>query len=142
MDNMDLLQALRTALGVDDEELTAVCTLGGAKAPPTHAGDYSDELLRHFLDGLILRERGPRTDGRAPVVAAGPLGNNEVLKKLRIALNLQEQDMQLVFEEGGAELSASEINAMFRKPGNKHFRPCSDEVLLHFLAGLNPSLDS
>jgi uncharacterized protein YehS (DUF1456 family) len=141
MDNKDLLQTLCTALGIDDEELAAVCALAGAKAPDI-AGDCTDELLRHFLDGLILRERGPRTDGRPPVVAEGPLGNNEVLKKLRIALNLQEQDMQLVFEEGGAELSGSEINALFRKPGNKHFRPCSDEMLLHFLAGLNPSLDS
>jgi uncharacterized protein YehS (DUF1456 family) len=141
MDNKDLLQALRTALGIDNEELAAICALAGAEAPDA-GGDCSDGLLRQFLDGLILRERGPRSDGRPPVVPEGSLGNNEVLKKLRIALNLQEQDMQLVFEEGGAELSASEINALFRKPGNKHFRPCSDAVLLHFLAGLNPSLDS
>ena len=142
MDNSEILTILRKAVAPGDEELTAIYQLAGydpAKADSKH--HTGSQALRAFLEGLILRERGPRADNKPPTLDAGELTNNDILKKLRIALNLQEIDMQLVFEEGGATLSASEVNSLFRKPGNKHFRPCSDDVLLQFLAGLMPSLE-
>ena len=143
MDNNEILTILRKAVAPGDEELTAICQLAGydpAKAGSEH--HVGSQVLRAFLEGLILRERGPRADNKPPMLDGGALTNNDILKKLRIALNLQEIDMQLVFEEGGATLSASEVNSLFRKPGNKHFRPCSDDVLRQFLAGLMPSLEA
>ena len=97
--------------------------------------------MRFFLEGLILHERGPRADGKAIAIDDEVLSNNQILKKLRIAFNFQELEMQLIFEEGGVELSGSELGALFRKENNKHFRPCSDQLLTAFLAGLAPSLD-
>jgi uncharacterized protein YehS (DUF1456 family) len=143
MDNSDILKILRKALAPGDDELAAIFELAGYKPAATDGNDPGgDRVLQAFLEGLILRERGPRADNTPPNLHAGALTNNDILKKLRIALNLQELDTQLVFEEGGASVSASEINALFRKPGNKHFRQCSDELLRQFLAGLIPSLES
>lgn len=136
MEDNQLVKLLQQALALSENDLAEMGQLSGWE--PT-AGEIT---LPYFLEGLIISERGPRADGAAPVVSETPLSNNHILKKLRIALNLQEQDMQLIFEEGGVTLSASEFGALFRKEGNKHFRPCSDELLQHFINGLTPSLDA
>ena len=135
MDNKQVLQTLREALSLSDSDVAEIARLAGCESA-------SDELtLPFFLEGFILHERGPRSDDASVVVEDIELSNNQILKKLRIAFNLQEMDMLSIFEEGGASLSASEFGALFRKEGNKHFRPCSDDLLQNFLAGLTPSLD-
>ena len=136
MDDTQLVKLLRQALALTEDDLTAMAQLSGWELA---AGEIT---LPYFLEGLILNERGPKADGAAPVVNDQALSNNQILKKLRIALNLQEQDMLLIFEEGDVTLSASEFGALFRKEGNKHFRPCSDELLQHFITGLTPTLDA
>jgi uncharacterized protein YehS (DUF1456 family) len=136
MEDNRLIQLLRQALMLTEDDLITMDKLLGRERL---AGEIT---LSYFLEGLILSERGPRADGAVPMLNDTPLSNNQVLKKLRIALNLQEHDMQLIFEEGGVTLSGSEFGALFRKTGNKHFRPCSDELLQHFIAGLTPSLDN
>jgi len=154
MDNNQLLLALRRALDIDTDGIVAIAALAGAAltsaqveamlSDPAAKGftACSDQNLRLFLEGLILSQRGPRNDGAAQSVDDRPLSNNQVLKKLRVAFNLQEADMQLIFEEGGARLSAAEFGALFRRENNSHYRACSDELLQRFLAGLTPSLDS
>ena len=153
MDNNQLLQNLCDALAITESDMQDILRLSGYAPGPeelpgllgNEAGQdgvaCTDIVLRHFLEGLILQERGPREDGASVVIENSPLSNNQVLKKLRIAFNLQAEDMQLIFAEGEAELSASEFGALFRKENNKHFRPCSDALLQSFLAGLTPSLD-
>ncbi len=141
MDNTELLSSLRNALAIGDGDLAAIFQLAGHTPDAEELAISSDRTVRLFLEGLILSERGPRADGAVVVIEDTALTNNQILKKLRIALNLQEIDMLAIFEEGGVELSASEFGALFRKEGNKHFRPCSDELLQSFVAGLTPSLD-
>lgn len=153
MDNNQLLQKLCGALAITESDMRDILLLAGYVPDPAELPGLpgsavgqdgvacSDIVLRHFLEGLILQERGPREDGTSVVIEDSPVSNNQVLKKLRIAFNLQEEDMQLIFAEGEAELSASEFGALFRKENNKHFRPCSDALLNSFLAGLTPSLD-
>lgn len=135
MDNAQVLQTLREALSLTDNDMAEISRLAGREP------DQGELTLPYFLEGFILYERGPRSDGAAVVVQDDQLSNNQILKKLRIAFNLQEIDMLSIFEEGGASLSVSEFGALFRKEGNKHFRPCSDVLLQNFLAGLTPSLD-
>ncbi|MCX2980612.1 DUF1456 family protein [Halieaceae bacterium IMCC14734] len=146
MENNDVLQAIYSALALSEEDIIALLEHGGlAPMPASPAGllsACSNEQLRAFLEGLILAERGPRSDGAQPTIDDQKMSNNEVLKKLRIAFNLQQEDMLLILEEGGATLSASELGALFRKPGNKHFRECSDEQLLQFIGGFQPKLDT
>jgi len=61
--------------------------------------------------------------------------NNEVLKKLRIALDLKESDMFLIFELGGIEINKSLLSGLFRKEGHKNYKECNDEHLEAFLNG-------
>ena len=150
MQNNELLSSICSALDLSEEDLSALLALcndqaGLQKESEPQASllkECSNGQLRCVLEGLILAERGPRSDGSAPNINSDALTNNDVLKKLRIALNLQQENMLLIFEEGGATLTDSELGALFRKEGNKHFRACSDELLLQFLGGFQSSLDT
>jgi uncharacterized protein YehS (DUF1456 family) len=93
-----------------------------------------DVDLANFLNGFINIKRGQR-EGEQPV-AETTLTNNMILMKLRIAVNMQTEAMLNSFEKVGCELSKHELGALFRKPDNKHFRPCSDEMLRNFLLAL------
>ncbi len=61
--------------------------------------------------------------------------NNEIIKKLRIALDLKEIDMIEIFEMSGYEIKKSELSGVFRKEGHKNYKVCSDLLLNHFLNG-------
>ena len=146
MENNDVLRAICSALALTDEDISALLEHGGLTPTPYPVAallaDCSNQQLRYFLEGLILAERGPPGDGKKPAIDNKKMSNNDVLKKLRIAFNLQQEDMLLVFEEGGATLSPAELGALFRKQDNKHFRACSDEQLLQFINGFKPQLDT
>lgn len=61
--------------------------------------------------------------------------NNDILKKLRIALDLKELDMIEIFEFADVEINKAQLSGMFRKEGHKNYRECSDEMLTKFLDG-------
>jgi uncharacterized protein YehS (DUF1456 family) len=96
-----------------------------------------DVVLGYFLDGLIFYKRGRkemkpgetrRSDSR--------LTNNIILKKLRIALELKEDDMLAVLKLAEVDISKSELSALFRKEGHKNYKECGDQFLRKFLKGL------
>ena len=58
------------------------------------------------------------------------------MKKLRIALDLKEEDMLALMGLAGVKISKSELNALFRNKGHKHFKECGDQFLRNFLQGL------
>jgi len=62
--------------------------------------------------------------------------NNIIMKKLRIALNLKEEDLLEIFELAEFETTKPQITAIFRKKGHKHYRECQDQMMKNFLAGL------
>ena len=59
-----------------------------------------------------------------------------VLQKLRIALNLQAEGVLQLLELADFRLSKHELSAFFRKPGNKNYRECKDQILRKFLLGM------
>ncbi|MBU1079865.1 MAG: DUF1456 family protein, partial [Spirochaetes bacterium] len=71
-----------------------------------------------------------------PAPAPAALDNNMVLKKIRIALELKEEDMIAVMRLAGADLSKNELSALFRKKGQKNYMECMDQFLRNFLSGL------
>lgn len=115
-----------------------------------------DEVLSDFLDGLILLFRGPKPakdsgsttiptskDTSTPTATTKTassrskgLSNNDILKKLRIALELKEEDLIAVMERSGMRVSPSELNALFRKKDHRNYKPCGDQFLRNFLTGL------
>jgi uncharacterized protein YehS (DUF1456 family) len=154
MTRNDLLRRLRYALDLSDARMLSLVALGGGPEVPRASlaawlardddpafAALPDPVFAAFLDGLVLDRRGPR-DPSQPAPPAGParLDNNAILKKLRIALELQEQDLLGLLRAGGLTLSASELGALFRKPGHKHYRACGDQVLRTLVAGLTQRL--
>ena len=102
----------------------------------------SDIELCAFLDGLIVSKRGLREP--QPEVQEKPddfrLSRNDILKKLRIAMAFKEQEMLDTLAQGGSTLSKSELGALFRAPGHKHYRACGGQVLRNFIKGLTEQL--
>ena len=95
-----------------------------------------DDIAALFLEGLIASRRGKR-DGAAAAASKRPaLTNNDILKALRIALELKDDDLIEIMSLAKVDVSKSEVNALFRKKGHTNFRPCGDQFLRHFLAGL------
>lgn len=96
--------------------------------------EIDDVQMATFLNGWINARRGRREDPQP--VPEGNLTSNMILMKLRIALNLQSDDILTLLEETGLTFSKHELTALFRKPGHKHYRRCEDQVLRNFLKGL------
>lgn len=157
MNNNDILRRLRFAFDFSNAEAVSLFSLDpSSTAPMTAAGflarlakdddkDFivcSDTELAAFLDGLIVSKRGLRDT--PPTVTANTqetrLSKNDILKKLRIAMSFQEQQMLEMLSLGGQELSKSELGALFRSPSHKHFRACGNQVLRSFIKGLTQTL--
>jgi uncharacterized protein YehS (DUF1456 family) len=99
--------------------------------------ECGDIPLDGFLSGLITLKRGPRPEGAgAEAPFKPPLTNNGILKKLRVALSFKDEDILAALKAGGMDISASELNALFRKEGHKNYKPCGDQLLRNFLKGL------
>lgn len=147
MINNDILRAVRYMLDLPDGKLGAITALAGldvaqadfdaylAKDDTAGYRDCPDKVLAHFLDGLIVYRRG-RDEHRPPPPVAKRVNNNLVLKKLRVAFELRDEDMHAILEADEFPLSKSELSALFRKPDHPNYRPCGDQLLRHFLRGL------
>ncbi|MFK5976046.1 MAG: DUF1456 family protein [Sulfurovum sp.] len=94
----------------------------------------SYEELGVFLDGLVSLKRGKSPKRDDGVVE---LTNNLILKKLRVALELKEPEIEIIFALVDITLTKQQLSALFRKEDNKNFKACSDELLISFLEGLD-----
>lgn len=96
-----------------------------------------DSLLSLFLDGLINEKRGKK-EGASPIIlpAKAVLSNNDILRKLRIALNFKEEDMLAALDSVEFPVSKSELSALFRKKSHRNYKVCGDQLLRNFLNGI------
>jgi uncharacterized protein YehS (DUF1456 family) len=94
----------------------------------------TDEQLALFLNGLINERRGKKEGKQA--IPEKRLNNNIIFKKLKIALNLKDDDILEILELAGLKISRHELSAFFRNPGQMQYRPCENQVLRNFLHGL------
>ena len=108
---------------------------GARSDPPATAGGSAGAGGRVNPGGLASAG-GPANSGNAPVDDKAVIDNNDMLKKLRIALSLKTDDVHDVIVQGGGKVGNSEVGALFRKPGARNYRRCGDQVLRWFLAGL------
>ena len=149
MNNNDILRRLRYALDISNPTMIEIFQLSGCtieqptlikllkKEEEDEFIACSNPLMSLFLDGLIVHKRGRRESeaGQVPKPDAD-LNNNAILKKLRIALDLKEEDMLAVMGLAGVKISKAELSALFRNKGHKHFKECGDQFLRNFLQGL------
>ncbi|TDE16831.1 DUF1456 family protein [Dyadobacter psychrotolerans] len=62
--------------------------------------------------------------------------NNDILKKLRVALHLRNDEIIHILSLVDFKVTASELGALFRKEGHENYKPCGDQLLRNFLNGL------
>ena len=116
------LSDLKNFLKKEDEQGYAAC---------------SERVLEAFLDGFILHKRGRKEPVPGQVKRPSPpLTNNAILKKIRIALELKEDDMLGILKLAAIDISSSELTAFFRKKDHKNYKECGDQFLRNFLKGL------
>ena len=147
--NNDILRRLRYALDIKDAAMIEIFKLADheiassslldllKKEEEDGYVDCSDNVMGLFLDGLIILKRGKREGvPRRTEKEEVPLTNNDILKKLRIALKFRENEMLSTLKLAGMSLSKSELSALFRKEGQRHYKECGDQILRNFLKGL------
>lgn len=64
------------------------------------------------------------------------MNNNDVFKKLRVALQLRDDQIVEIMELVDFRISKAELGAFFRNADHPNFMDCGDQVLRNFLNGL------
>lgn len=132
MTNNDLLRRLRYALNLNGATMAEIFAMAGYEIGPADAlkflkkdGEHGfaacdDAVMTNFLDGLITYKRG-RQDQKSGMTqpADVALTNNLILRKLRIALELNDEEMLGILRRADVHISKSELSAMFRAVGHK-----------------------
>lgn len=148
MANNELLRSIRDALGLDAATMIEIFRAAGREVGASaidaflkreDEDDYipcSNPIMGFFLDGLIIHNRGHKEGSSTPAQPLAELGNNTILKKLRIALDLKEEELIGIFGLAGIVMAKHELTALFRKPGHKHYKECSDQLLRGFIRGV------
>ncbi len=143
----DILRKIRYSLDLKDREMIQIFHASGQELPEIKLYTLlkkedekgfilcSPSLLTTFLDGLIIFYRGSLNKAQ-PAAGPAPVTNNDVLRKIRIALAYKDTDMLEVFKLAGTKISKSELSAFFRRKDHKHYKECGDQFLRHFLQGL------
>jgi len=94
-----------------------------------------DTQLAIFLNGLINQNRGKKPGPQ--VQPEKRLSNNIILTKLKIALNLQAEELISLLSEVGFRISKPELSAFSRKVDHQHYRECKDQVLRNLLQAID-----
>ncbi len=146
MTNNDILRRLRYALNYTDAQMMERFILGGLEVNRERLSNWlkkdddpdfaslHDEPMAHFLNGLIIANRGKK-ENETPV-AEKKLNNNIILRKLKIAFELRDEDILNLLDLADFKFSKHELSALFRKPDQDQYRVCKDQVLRNFLQGL------
>lgn len=62
--------------------------------------------------------------------------NNDILKKLRVALKLRDTDIIRILALVEFRMTVTELSALFRNEDHPNYKPAGDQVLRNFLNGL------
>lgn len=62
--------------------------------------------------------------------------NNDIMKKLRVALHFRDKDIMDTLKLAEFDVSTSELSAIFRREDHPNYMPCGDQLLRRFLDGL------
>lgn len=146
MNNNDVLKSLRYTFNFGDDEMIKLFALANVEVTRAQVSDWMkkeedesfqtivDSYMSAFLNGFIVLKRGVK-EGKMPVNEKR-LNNNLILRKLKIALQLKDDDLIEILSLADFKISKHEISAFFRKPDQNQFRVCKDQILRKFMFGL------
>lgn len=152
----DVIKSIRYMLNISNAKIAEILQLGGYH--PTREDleyifldfdpesdeekeDIGHEIMARFLDGLIYFKRG-KSDKHPPRPLKIPVTNNDVLKKMRVAFKLREEQIRSILKSEGFKISSSELSALFRDESHRNYRPCGDQLLRYLLRGLTQKFRS
>ncbi|NJD90092.1 MAG: DUF1456 family protein [Geobacter sp.] len=149
MTNNDLLRRLRYALNLNGVSMAEIFALSGHPIEPVEVLKLlkkDDEhgfvpcdntMMNNFLDGLIISRRGRQEQKAAPEKPrCFAFTNNLILRKLRIALELDDEGMIAVLKAAEVTVSKPQLSAMFRSSEHRNYKECGDQFLRNFIRGL------
>ena len=149
MTNNDLLRRLRYALNLNGVSIAEIFALAGHEIRPVDVLKFlkkedehgfvvcDNRVMNIFLDGLIIWKRGrqqQKADTAQPVGLA--FTNNLILRKLRIALELNDEAMIAILKLAAVDISKAQLSAMFRTAEHRNYKECGDQFLRNFIRGL------
>ena len=146
MTNNDIIRRLRYTFNYNDSKMIELFKLADYVVQTADIHGWlrkmedpllipiSDRELAMFLNGLIIDKRGKR-DGPQPEPET-QLTNNMILRKLKIAMDIQSDGMLEMCASIDKPLGKHELSAFFRNARHRSYRPCLDQYLRNFLNAL------
>lgn len=146
MNNNDILRRIRYTFDFNDTKMIEIFGLADCKVTRAEISNWlkkeddpgyhemNDNQLAIFLNGFINVRRGKK-DAQQPI-PENRLNNNIIFRKLRIALNLKDDEILEILGLMDVNISKHELSAFFRNPNQSQYRPCQDQVLRNFLFGM------
>ncbi|TKB98929.1 YehS family protein [Pedobacter cryophilus] len=146
MTNNDILRRIRYTFDLSDAQMIETFGLADAEVTRAQISDWLkkdddpeykplyDHDLAIFLSGFINLKRGKK-EGDQPKPEK-KLNNNIVFRKLKIALNLKDEDIVEILDLVNFRMSKHELSAFFRNPTQNQYRPCKDQILRNFIHGM------
>ncbi|MDD2797491.1 MAG: DUF1456 family protein [Bacteroidales bacterium] len=146
MTNNDILRRIRYAFEFNDSKMIELFAAADYEVSRSEVSDWlkkeddpayqelSDIVLATFLNGLINDRRGRREcEQPAP---ERRLNNNIIFRKLKIALNLKDEDILDMLLTVNMRISKHELSAFFRNPNQEQYRVCNDQIIRNFLQSM------
>ena len=146
MTNNDIIRQIRYIFDYNDSKMIEIFESAGFKVTRSQISDWlkkedhptyveiSDNELANFLNGLINDRRGKKEG--PPMIPENRLNNNIIFRKIRIALNLKDDQIIEIMSLVDMRISKAELGAFFRKPSHRKYMLCKDQFLRNFLHGL------
>ncbi len=146
MNNNDILKSLRYTLNLSDPHMLNMFKDVGVEVTQSELTNWFrkdddhlfapmyDNKLAAFLNAVIVLKRGKKED--VEIIHEKKLNNNQILRKLKIAFNLKDNEMLEILALSDFTISKHELSALFRKPGQNQYRVCKDQILRKFVMGL------
>ena len=146
MNNNDIIRRIRYTFDFNDSKMIEIFSLADHEVTREQISDWlkkeddpsfqelNDKQLAFFLNGFINDKRGKKETEQPK--AEKRLNNNIILRKLKIALNLKDEDILEILDLVDMRISKHELSAFFRNPNQDQYRLCKDQVLRNFLHGM------
>ena len=146
MDSSDVIKYIKDALELNRAQIMHIYELENFNITEdrvnsilqnkrkSNSANATYEELGVFLDGLIFYKRGVQKEPSEEEVI---LDNNLIIKKIRVALNLKEFELFIIFELADYKISKSTLKDIFRSPLHPKYKECTNPTLKAFLEGLN-----
>lgn len=146
MDNNDILRRVRYTFDFDDKKMIELFAIADHQVTRAEVSNWlkkdddpdfqmmDDLYLAIFLNGLINDRRGKKEELQP--LPEKKLNNNIIFRKLKIALNLQDDDILEILMLVDLRIGKHELSAFFRNPTQKQYRPCKDQILRNFIHGM------